>query len=617
MKKFLLFTALIAASYITDIFSQTTNQVQPQPNAIGNKKAAEVGSQEIAARVDDFLTAAGVTGGVLLAKDGKVILRKGYGWANDERKIPMTTKSVFDIGSVTKQFTATAILKLEEQGKLKVTDPITKFFKDVPENKWNITVHQLLTHTAGFGHEVETTKFPTRDEMVRAALDSKLKLKPGEKFSYSNAGYSLLGAIIEIVSGMPYENYLHKYLWQPAGMYKTGNLLPNFSQNELAHGYDISGELGLSQDKWWDKDGPFWGGRGAGYILSTLEDLYKWHLALEGNKILSKESKQKLYTPYAPFKDRKESRDQEEYWDYGYGWAIFKTPRGTRLIEHTGGNSIVSTDFLRYVDEGVVIIFFTSERQTISLPLLKSVAYSGLNSITVSVSPIFFGNGLPNFPRPKITISHYELQKYAGTYELPSGDKFVLETDRNQLQVSSLTLGVGRLLTTFPKLQDSERLNNLEARTAELIENIAREDFEPIRDLMDLEGSLDEEKAYWKRTFANWTPRFGAFRKSKVIGTVQEKEFLVTYVLLAFERGTTIVQYRQNENKKFYIGFPAFLLPRYYRLIPQSKSEFVVYNHALKTSTPVNFSFSGKNVVTGLTVENEQGKVYARKILPD
>lgn len=615
MKIILLFIFVIAASAFF-AFSQTVNRSPVPQSAAGNKKADEIRSREIAAHVDDFLTAAGVTGGVLIAKNGEVILRKGYGWANEERRIPMTTKSVFDIGSVTKQFTATAILKLEEQRKLKVTDPITKFFKDVPEDKRNITIHQLLSHTGGFSHDVETAKFPTRDEMVGATLNSKLKLKPGEKWAYSNAGYSLLAAIIEIVSGMPFENYLRKYLWSPAGMHKTGNLIPRFSQNELAQGYDISGKLGLSQDLWWDKNGPPWTGRGAGYVLSTLEDLYKWHLALESDNILSKESKRKLYTPYAPFKDRKEGWHQAASWNYGYGWAIFKTPRGTRLIEHTGGNSIVSTDFLRYVDEDVVIIYFTSERQTISLRLLDSIAYSGVNSITDSVTPVFFGVGLPTFPRPKIVLTDSELQRYTGTYELPSGDKFVLETDRTQLQVSSLTSGVSRLLTTFPKVQDSERLNGLEIRTAKLIEHIAGEDFEPIRDLIDLEGTLDEEKAYWKRTLANWTPRFGAFRKSEVIGTVQEKEFLLTYVLLQFERGTTIVQYRQNENKKFYIGFPAFLLPRYYRLIPQSKSEFVVYNHALKTSTPVNFSFGEKNVVTGLSVENEQGKINARKILP-
>ena len=223
---------------------------------------------------------------------------------------------------------------------------------------------------------------------------------------------------------------------------------------------------------------------------------------------------------------------------------------------------------------------------------------------------------MPSFPRAKIELSHSELQKYAGTYELPSGAKFAVKVDRNQLQVRSLTPEIGSLLTTFPKLQLTEDLENLETRTAKIIESIAREDFEPIRDLIYFDGTLDEEKAYWKRTFANWTPRFGAFRRSEVIGSVQEKEFLISYVLLQFERGATIIQYRQNENKKFYIGFPAFLLPRYYRFIPQSKTEFVVYNYTLKTNTPIIFNLNGKNSITGLTIQNKGQKVFAGKILP-
>jgi len=142
MKLFLLFVALIA-SLASFAFSQTVNQ-SPEP-----QKAVEIQSREIAARVDNFLTAADLKGGVLIAKDGKVILNKGYGWADEGRKIPNTNKTIFDIGSITKQFTGAAILKLEEQGKLKTTDSITKFFKDVPADKADITLHHLLTHSAG------------------------------------------------------------------------------------------------------------------------------------------------------------------------------------------------------------------------------------------------------------------------------------------------------------------------------------------------------------------------------------------------------------------------------------------------------------------------------------
>jgi CubicO group peptidase (beta-lactamase class C family) len=594
MKLFLLFLALIVASPSV-VLSQTTNQSSVTKNAPKDKIAVNLNSQEIKDRVDDFLTAAGATGGVLIAKDGKVILRKGYGWADESRKIPMTTRTVFDIASITKQFTGAAILKLEEQGKLKVTDSITKFFKDVPADKQNITVHQLLTHTAGFEHEaVKPGEHPTRDEAVSKMLNSKLKLKPGEKYSYANMGYVLLAVIVEIASGMPYENYLYENLWKPAGMIKTGNVIPRFTQDEMARGYDVSEKLSSLQGEW-DKDGIHWSFRGAGGLLSTLEDFYLWHLALEGEKILSKESKLKYFTPHVP--------EDEGTVHYGYGWAISQTACKTRLIGHNGGNNIFFANFRRYVDENVVILYFTNESRAVSRPILNSVPKA------------VFDEQMPSFPRPKATLTRSELQKYVGAYELPSGDRFTLDVLNNRLAIKASSPGISKLLI-FPQLEDPERLGDLETRTAKLIESLASKDFEPIREMLDLEGTLEEEKTYWKRTFAEWTKRFGKFKKSEVVGSVKDKEFLNTYVLLKFERGARLVTYRQNEKKQFYIGKQTSVFPQYYSFIPQSKTEFIVYNYALKTTTPVNFNFGEKNVVTGLTIENEQGKINARKILP-
>ena len=577
-------------------FSQTVNQNPAPQNVAGNKKANEIKSQEIATRVDDFLAAAGVTGGVLIAKDGKVILRKGYGWADESWKIPMTSRTVFDIASVTKQFTGAAILKLEEQGKLKVTDSITKFLKDVPEDKQTITIHQLLTHTAGFEHEaVKPGELPSRDEAVSKMLNSKLKLKPGEKHSYANIGYNLLAVIIEIASGMPYEKYLHDNLWKPAGMLKTGNIIPRFKKEEMAQGYDAP-ENYRSLKGEWDKDGISWRFRGGGGLLSTLEDLYLWHLALEGEKILSKESKLKYYTPHVP-------EDDEGTSHYGYGWALFKTPRNTRLITHSGNNSFFYTNFLRYIDENVVILYFTNESRAISRPILNSVPKA------------VFGEEMPSFPRPKIALTRSELQKYAGTYELPSGDRFTINVLNNRLVIKAPALGIGKLLT-FPQIEDSERLRDLESRTAKVIEGIAKEDYEPILESLDIEGTLEEEKAYWKRTFADWTEHFGKFRKSEVVGSVTRKEFLNTYVLLEFERGLRLVLYRQNKKKQFYIGNQALLFPQYYSFTPESKTEFVIYNYVLKTSTPVNFNQDGKNLVADLTIQNQGENVFAKKVSP-
>ncbi|MFN2514071.1 MAG: serine hydrolase domain-containing protein, partial [Pyrinomonadaceae bacterium] len=135
-------------------------------------------------------------------KDGQVILSKGYGLANRERKIPVTPDTIFDIGSLVKQFTAAAILKLEMKGKLRITDPISKYFKNVPPDKATMTLHHLLTHTAGFPDAIgDDYEVISRDEYIKRALNTMLLSAPGEKYKYSNVDYSLLGAIVEMRSG--------------------------------------------------------------------------------------------------------------------------------------------------------------------------------------------------------------------------------------------------------------------------------------------------------------------------------------------------------------------------------------------------------------------------------
>lgn len=296
----------------------------------------------------------GYSGAVLVAHDGKIILRKGYGLANREKSVPVTPDTVFTIGSITKQFTGAAILKLEMQGKLKVSDTIDKFFDDVPKDKKDITIHQLLTHTAGFadalGFDYDTSA--TRDAFLKLAMDSKLRSDPGRKHAYSNVGYSLLGMIIEKASGMDYEAYLRQHLFVPAGMSHTGYLLPKFEEDTLAVGYRDDEPWGTVLGHPMLDDGPAWHLRANGGIHSTVDDMYKWHLALEGTDILSSAAKAKYFAPHV----------DEGYGDsyYGYGWVNFKTPRGTKLLAHNGGNMIFCADFRRYVDEGVVIFHATN-----------------------------------------------------------------------------------------------------------------------------------------------------------------------------------------------------------------------------------------------------------------
>lgn len=315
---------------------------------------------ELGAKLDGQmrqLTEKGFSGVLLVAKDGRIVLDKGYGLANRENKTPYTAETVFTVGSITKQFTGAAILKLEMQGKLRTSDKITKYFKDVPPDKADITLHQLLTHSAGFVHSLggDYEKL-TRDAVIEKALASKLRYVPGAKHEYSNVGYSLLGAIIELVTGEPYERFLHDNLFKPAGMNRTGYLIPKWRGDRLAVGYREDGSRwGTPLDHAWDKDGPYWNLRANGGILSTTQDLYKWHLALEGEKILSKEAKEKYFAPHI-------AEQPEAVSFYGYGWVNEKTPRGTTLIWHDGGNGFFYADFRRYVDEKVVYIVATNSR---------------------------------------------------------------------------------------------------------------------------------------------------------------------------------------------------------------------------------------------------------------
>src|SRR5262249_27224274 len=151
---------------------------------------------------------------------------------------------LFSIGSITKQFTAAAILKLQMQGKLSVRDPIAKYLPNVPQDKSAITLHHLLTHSAGLESGFGPGDFEavTRDEIIKRALASKLRSAPGKQYHYSNAGYSLLGAIVEIVSGGGYEAFLHEHLFKPAGMAQTGYRLPKWSSERLAQGYGRGGQ---------------------------------------------------------------------------------------------------------------------------------------------------------------------------------------------------------------------------------------------------------------------------------------------------------------------------------------------------------------------------------------
>lgn len=290
-------------------------------------------------------TSGGFWGVVLVAKGGKTLLAKGYGFA-DYASTPNSPTTLFELASASKQFTAAAILKLEMDGKLKTDDPITKFFKDVPDDKKAITVHQLVTHTSGLSVDAALpyTSDATRDDLAKEILAAPLESKPGEKFAYCNFAYALLAAIVEIASGQSFEEYSKSKLFEPAGMKDTGFIMDKALDPKRA-----AGRLTDGGDAAWTSVNWFWGWgyRGMGGAVTTAEDLVMWDRALRGDSVLDKKAREKLHTA---------AKD-----NYAYGWMIETTSRGTTKAHHGGGVMGYRTFIIRYLEDDALVVILSNE----------------------------------------------------------------------------------------------------------------------------------------------------------------------------------------------------------------------------------------------------------------
>ena len=294
-------------------------------------------------------------GSFVAARGDKRVYCEGFGMADRRARIPADCDTAYDIMSMTKQFTAAGILKLQMIGKLEVTDRIGEYLGPVPAAKSRITLRQLLTHTSGLVGALGDDYDPlSREEMVAGALASELRSVPGAEYHYSNVGYSLLAAIIEKASGMGYEEFLAKRLFAPAGMKQTGYVLPEWNRTKVAVEYDAQGEpQGRPFDHPWADDGPYWNLRGNGGLLSTARDMLRWHRALNGDRVLDRDSKRQLFTPRVL-----EEEGGDSY--YGYGWVVLETADG-KVLWHNGGNGWSYGELTRLPGEAVMV-FWVSNR---------------------------------------------------------------------------------------------------------------------------------------------------------------------------------------------------------------------------------------------------------------
>ncbi len=309
--------------------SVSLNKTKPQISLIANN-------------IDDYLTymeSLGFSGAIVVAHEGEKILSRGYGYADRENKIPFTAHTVQSNGSNTKQFTGASILLLESQSKLSMKDSLPEYFRNVPEDKKQITIHQLLTHSSGLiqgvGDDEEPIEFDTFFERLMA---EPLRFKPGTTYNYSNAGYSILGRIVEILSGVNYETYLKENLLKPSGMTNTGYVLPKWSIDSLAIGYNKGEKWGKVHKRGWIEDGPNWNLRANGGLHTTSEDMYKWLKIVQGNGVLNKETVKKWITGYMT--------ENNGYTKYGYGLVSYVDDKWGKIISHSGSNGIFTSHFI-------------------------------------------------------------------------------------------------------------------------------------------------------------------------------------------------------------------------------------------------------------------------------
>lgn len=358
------------------------------------------------------------TGSVLVVHQGKILINKGYGLKNIASSQSNKPETIYSIASLTKTFTAAVVMKLQEQGKLSVNDKLSKYYNNYP-NGDEITIHHLLSHTSGIKEYLRVPAFLKFDqtkpiplnEMISVFRDQPLDFPPGTKFSYTNSGYTLLGYIIEKVTGMSYEKALQQLIFKPLDLKNTGYDFNRLNNSERATGY-------LNQNRITDPiNASILYATGA--VYSNVGDLYKWHKAFENNKFLSTETKQLINTPNKG--------------PYGYGWYV-DSLFGKKRISHDGNLSGFKSNINRIPEDDLCIIALSnssSSRVGEMVRVLISILYDKPYQ-------------LPKI-RPSISLPADELKELEGKYQIGPNSIISVSRENSRLFIS----GAGIMETEF------------------------------------------------------------------------------------------------------------------------------------------------------------------------
>jgi CubicO group peptidase (beta-lactamase class C family) len=344
--------------------------------------------------VQDSVSRKVFMGTVLVARGDEILLDKGYGFANLELNVPDTPPTKFRLGSVTKQFTAAAIMLLQERGKINVNDLVKKYMPDAPAAWDKITIFNILTHTSGIPNYTNFPDYPalqaiptTPQKLVARFIDKPLDFQPGEKYSYSNSGYIVLGYLVEKLSGETYEKFLQENIFTPLGMNDSGYDSNTAIIPHRAEGY-APGPTGTVNADYTDMTVPF----SAGALYSTTEDMLRWEKGLFGGKLLKPES---LVMMTTPFKN-----------NYAFGLEV-RTVNGHKVINHSGGIQGFNTMVSYYPDDKLEVI------------VLSNINGAAPQDLSTKLAAVAHGEKvILSSERKQIQVDAKVFDGYAGRYQL-------------------------------------------------------------------------------------------------------------------------------------------------------------------------------------------------------
>jgi CubicO group peptidase (beta-lactamase class C family) len=356
---------------------------------------AQTKADKITELVQAYAAQNSYNGTILVTEKGNILLHKGYGYKDAAAGKLNDENTIYQLGSVTKQFTAAVILKLAAQKKLKLTDKLSMYYPGYPKGD-SITIHHLLSHTSGIVNYTNNEAFmskevlqpATEERMLSLFKNEPLEFSPGTKWGYSNSGYMLLGYIIKKVTKQPYEKVVRQMLLSPLKMTNSGFDYVGLKNSNKAKGYFVVDGAKSTESTYVDSSVSY----AAGAMYSTTADMLKWHNGLMQNKILSRQWLEKAFTPV---KNK-----------YGYGWAI-DSADGKRITTHNGGIFGFNSSFYRIEADDICIV------------MLNNTGNPKLDEIAVSVLNILYNKPykLPE-AKKEITLSQETLKMYEGLYEV-------------------------------------------------------------------------------------------------------------------------------------------------------------------------------------------------------